>query len=313
MPFFNECIDSIISQSYTNFELILINDSSKDGSKKIAEKYQFTDKRIKLLDNKGNGIIDALNTAAEITSGRFITRMDSDDIMSKDKLELMRNQLLKKGRGHVCIGGVKYFASQKKLESGYINYANWLNKLTYNETNYTAIFKECTIPSPCWMIYHEDFTKINGFKELLYPEDYDFAFKLWINNIKVTSIKKQIHYWRDHPNRTSRTSKVYQFENFNHLKVKYLIKNEILKNEIIVLWGAGQKGKNLAKEFIKNGIIFEWITENDKKVNKNIYGIILMGKDYLNENHNKIIICCISDTTFKHPKNDKMNRYIYFY
>ena len=60
--FFNECLQSIISQSYQNFELILINDHSIDQSKNIAKKFQLNDQRIILIENQGNGIVDALIT-----------------------------------------------------------------------------------------------------------------------------------------------------------------------------------------------------------------------------------------------------------
>tara|TARA_B100001287_G_scaffold36356_2_gene25789 strand:+ start:1088 stop:2062 length:975 start_codon:yes stop_codon:yes gene_type:complete len=312
-PFFDECLESIISQSYKNFELILVNDHSTDKSKIIAKKFQLNDHRIILVENKGNGIIDALITGSRIANGQFITRMDSDDLMRQDKLELMRKNLINKGPGHVCIGGVNYFASNKELQEGYVKYSNWINNLTFNENNYSEIFKECTIPSPCWMIFSSDFLKINGFEDLNYPEDYDFAFKLWKNNIKPISVKEKIHLWRDHPQRTSRICSTYDFENFISIKVKYLKEIELKTNESLVVWGAGKKGKRLVSELIKKNIEFDWITENTKKIHQNIYGIILKEIIHLNQNHKKLVIVSISDPSFKIPNNDKMNRFISFF
>ena len=80
--------------------------------------------------------------------------------------------------------------------------------------NYLEIFKECTIPSSCWMIHYEDFVKINQFNDLEYPEDYDFAFRLWINDLIAVPVKEKIHLWRDHDLRTSRISETYNFKNF---------------------------------------------------------------------------------------------------
>ena len=311
--FFNECLQSIISQSYQNFELILINDHSIDQSKNIAKKFQLNDQRIILIENQGNGIVDALITGSKVAKGQFITRMDSDDLMRNDKLELMRNQLIKKGPGHVCVGGVSYFASNKKLENGYIKYANWINHLTFNENNYAEIFKECTIPSPCWMIFHTDFLKINQFDDLEYPEDYDFAFKLWKNNIQPIAVKEKIHLWRDHPYRTSRTSSIYDFKNFLQIKIKYLLEHELKKDEKLVIWGAGKKGKKLVLNLIEKNIELDWITENTNKIEQNIYGVILKGILSLKQNHKKLVITCISEPSFKMPFNDKINRFISFY
>ncbi len=313
MPFFEECIDSILNQSYTNFQLLLVNDHSCEASKLLALKYANKDSRVNCLENEGNGIIEALITGAFKSKGNFITRMDADDLMRVDKLQLMRNQLISKGEGHVCIGGVKYFASGKKLENGYIKYENWLNKLTFNEENFSEIFKECIIPSSSWMIYSNDFKKINQFNNLDYPEDYDFAFRLWTNNFKITSVKEKIHLWRDHHNRTSRNSSIYTFENFMDLKLKYIYENEKKSEETIVLWGAGKKGKTLAKKLINKKQSFYWITENIKKINKEIYDVKIDDKILLEQKFEKLIICCISDPLFKIPTNNKMNRFISFY
>ena len=313
MPFFEDCIESILNQSYTNFQLLLVSDHSCQESKNIAFKYSIKDHRVNSLESEGFGIINALKKGASVAKGDFITRMDADDLMREDKLQLMRNQLKSKGKGHVCIGGVKYFASGKKLENGYIKYANWLNRLTFNENNFSEIFKECIVPSSSWMIYMSDFKKINQFNNLEYPEDYDFAFKLWTNNFKVTAVKEKIHFWRDHLRRTSRNSSVYSFENFMDLKLKYFINNKKKAEEIIVLWGAGKKGKTLAKKLINKKQSFYWITENVKKINKVIYGITIKDTILLEQKFEKLIICCISDPLFKIPNNYKMNRFISFY
>ena len=313
MPFFEDCLKSIIDQTYSNFELILVNDHSNDNSENIAEKYQLTDKRIKSINSNGDGIIAALISGTEIIKGDFITRMDADDIMKNDKLELMRKKLIYNGLGHVCVGGVKYFSSNKNLESGYIKYSKWLNQLTYSENNFLDIFKECTIPSPCWMMYMKDFKKINQFNDLNYPEDYNFAFKLWENNFKITSVKKEIHLWRDHPKRTSRVDSTYDYKNFLELKIKYLVSREKKSFERLVVWGAGNKGKLLAKKLIEKKIEFSWMTENINKINKDIYGIKINDKGIFKQDFKKLIICCISDPLFQLPVSDKMNRFISFY
>jgi glycosyltransferase involved in cell wall biosynthesis len=93
MPVFNAdkylkaTIESILNQSYENFELILINDGSTDNSETIIR--SFTDNRIKLLNNQGNkGLIYSLNKAFSISEGKYIARMDSDDLAHKDRIKI---------------------------------------------------------------------------------------------------------------------------------------------------------------------------------------------------------------------------------
>ena len=92
LPVFNsenylaDTIESIINQSYKNFELIIINDGSKDSSGKICDNYAEKDKRIKVIHKENGGISDARNTGMRIASGEYLTFCDHDDIYMQDLL-----------------------------------------------------------------------------------------------------------------------------------------------------------------------------------------------------------------------------------
>ena len=312
LPYFEDCLKSTVNQSHKKLQIILVNDHSTDDSEKLAFKYSIEDSRIKLVNNVGKGIVDALNTGSEIAKGKYITRMDADDIMSENKIEILRSLLEKKKTKHIAVGNVKYFASKKPMGNGYLKYANWLNKLTSNKKNFKEIYKECTIPSCSWMMHRSDFENIKGFKNLNYPEDYDFLFRVYYNQIKLTTTKEIIHLWRDHPKRTSRNSKDYLFENFIPLKIKYLIENELNEDEL-VLWGSGKKGKLVAKKLIENNCSFTWISNNSKKIGLEIYQQKIQSTSLLKTEKKKLIICSISSKDFKTPENSKYNRFLSFY
>ena len=174
--FLNECMDSILNQTYKKWELLAIDDGSMDNSLAILTKYSKQDNRIKVFKNNGKGIIEALRLAYSKSSGEFISRMDSDDIMTEDKLTVLSGNLLNAGQGNIATGLVQYF-SEKALGDGFKNYENWLNNLTARGSNFTAIYKECVIPSPCWMAYREDLEKCDAFNPNNYPEDYDLVFR----------------------------------------------------------------------------------------------------------------------------------------
>ena len=313
LPYFEDCLRSIVNQSYKKLQIILVNDHSTDDSEKLALKYSIEDSRIELVNNMGKGIVDALNTGSKIAKGKYITRMDADDIMSKNKIEILSSLLDEKKTKHIAVGNVKYFASRKPMGNGYLKYAKWLNELTSNKNNFKEIYKECTIPSCCWMMYRSDFENIKGFKKLNYPEDYDFLFRVYYNQIKLITTKEIIHLWRDHPMRTSRNSKDYLFENFIPLKVKYLIENELKIKEQLILWGTGKKGKLVAKELIDNHCSFTWISNNPKKIGHEIYHQQIQSTNLLKTEKKKLIICCISSKDFKTPENSKYNNYLSFY
>ena len=85
--FLEECLNSIVQQSFSDWELIAIDDHSTDSSYEILGEYQKKDGRIKVFKNQKNGIIHALRGALERSNGSYITRMDADDIMANIKLE----------------------------------------------------------------------------------------------------------------------------------------------------------------------------------------------------------------------------------
>ncbi|XMO86534.1 glycosyltransferase [Algibacter sp. AS12] len=272
--FIGDCIQSIIRQTYTNWELIIIDDNSTDSSFTIVKEFAKKDSRIKLFKNSGSGIIEALQLAFSQSEGDLITRMDSDDIMRPSKLEVMTSSLMHHGKGNLAVGLVHYFA-EEGIKSGYKSYEVWLNALTEKGTNYSEIYKECVIPSPCWMIHRDDFTACDAFNPNRYPEDYDLAFRFYKHGFTCLPCDVVLHDWRDYSHRTSRTDEHYAQNHFIPLKIDYFLELDYNPDKTLFVWGAGNKGKFIAKTLIEKQIDFEWICDNPKKIGKDIYGKIL--------------------------------------
>lgn len=268
--YLTECLQSVINQTETNWEVIAIDDGSTDQSHEIVSRFASSDERIQLYKNNNQGLIPALKLAYAKSSGNFITRMDSDDIMAKTKLKVMREQLISYGKGHIATGMVKYF-SEQGISPGFLEYENWLNALTQNGNNYSEIYKECVIASPCWMVYRSDFETSGGFNSDLYPEDYDLVFRFYKYGLKCLPSSELLHHWRDYSWRTSRTHDNYTHDKLLHLKLRYFLELDYSKDKTLVVWGAGRKGKLTAKYLIDQGIDFVWICDNPKKIGKHIY------------------------------------------
>jgi glycosyltransferase involved in cell wall biosynthesis len=296
--FLDECIDSIISQSYSNWELLAVNDNSDDDTPQILKRFSALDARITVLNNHSKGIIEALKTGYNISKGEFITRMDADDIMPKIKLEKLQQLLIRSGKGFVASGLVKYF-SEKPLGNGYIKYEQWLNGLSSRNSNYSEIYKECTIPSPCWMMWKEDFELCGGFNSNTYPEDYDLAFRMYQNKMDPTCSKEILHLWRDSENRASRTDDNYKDNRFIPLKVKYFIDIDYHPNNQLYLWGASKKGKEIAQALLKTNTPFRWLCNSQSKIGHNIYEIIMEDCGTVKLNDSQIIIAVANESDQK--------------
>ena len=101
LPFLNAAIESVLSQSFTDFEFIIIDDASTDGSRDIIEYYHKIDPRIVVIFNDvnfgGTGLGYNLAKGVEIARGKYVARMDSDDISVVDRFEIQRRYLVDNG------------------------------------------------------------------------------------------------------------------------------------------------------------------------------------------------------------------------
>jgi len=299
IPYLNECIVSIINQTNINWELIVVNDHSTDKSYDVLSKFAEQDKRITALNATGKGIIDALQQAYSKTSGTYITRMDADDIMPKQKLELMLNQLLRTPNS-VVTGKIKYIG--ENLREGYQKYEAWMNTMMENNTHHHYMYKECVIPSPAWMTSRTLFDSIGGFTSNTYPEDYDLTLRFYQANIPIIAVNELVHIWRDYQERTSRNDPNYSFNSFEVLKTQYFINVDYDQSKSLVLWGAGKKGKKIAQLLIEHNIKFIFACNNSKKINKDIYGMNMENIETIfneNTNYQTIIAVANPDEQFK--------------
>lgn len=89
-----QCLDSILAQTYTNLEILLVNDGSLDNSGKICDIYAIKDHRIKVIHKKNGGLSDARNVALDIATGEYVTFIDSDDTVMNDYIECLYSLII---------------------------------------------------------------------------------------------------------------------------------------------------------------------------------------------------------------------------
>lgn len=296
--YLSDCLESILLQSEKNWELLALDDGSEDNSFEILSTFSERDVRIHCFKNDGDGIISSLQKAYSKSKGEFIHRMDADDLMPKNKLSLLKKVLTNAGKGHVATGKVNYFSSEG-ISEGYFKYQEWLNGLIDSETHWEELFKECVIASPAWMIHRSDFDLVGAFNSTIYPEDYDLVFRFFEHNIKVVACKEIIHLWRDHAARTSRNHIHYQQNSFLELKLHYFLKLIAKPNKQIVLWGAGRKGKIMAKLLKEQNKTFEWVSDNPNKIGQDIYKQVMQSYEKIVTHKNPQIIITVAQRNAK--------------
>ncbi len=272
-PYLPACLDSVLAQTYQNWELIAVNDHSTDRTPEILKEYADRDERIRVFNSDSPRLIPTLQYAYARSRGTLINRMDSDDKMPAYKLQILVDEWLKYGKGTVIAGGTEHFVDEGEVGDGFRRYEKWLNDVARRSAHYEEIYQECVIPSHCWIIHRDDFDAVGAFDPIIYPEDYDLCFRFYQKKLNIIGIDKILHYWRDRSTRISRTWDEYKDNRYFDLKLKNFYKLDRNKSRPLVLWGAGRNGKDMARLLQKYGDTFHWVCDNDNKIGKDVYGV----------------------------------------
>lgn len=255
MPVFNaekwlfETISSIQNQTFEAWELIAVDDFSSDNSLNTLELLAQKDPRITVLKNKEKGIIPALQLSLSVAQGEYISRFDADDLMPPNRLQLFYEEIASK-RQVIVTGKVEYF-SQNEVSDGYRRYEQWLNQRVEKNDFYEHIYRECVVASPNWIARKDEIITHKIFDEIQYPEDYDMVFQWFVKGFSIIGLPQTTLRWREHPQRTSRNSIVYDQERFFELKLRWWKKHNTKKYPFVAVLGAGRKGKLVCK-YLKN-------------------------------------------------------------
>lgn len=298
-PYLEACLNSVLAQSYANWELVAINDHSTDSTGEILASYARLDSRIRVALSKGQRLIPALQTGIQLASGELINRMDSDDKMPEDKLEVLVEAWQSHGKGTVIAGGTEHFVDEGEVGDGFRRYERWLNKVAAENRHFQEIYQECTIPSHSWIMHREDFDKVGGFDSLVYPEDYDLTFRIYRGGLKVIGIDHILHHWRDRSDRISRTWDEYKDNRYYDLKLRFFYELDRDQQRPLVVWGAGRNGKDLVRKILDRESALHWVCDNDQKIGKDIYGIIMQDLEDLPAISNPQILIAVTSPDAK--------------
>ncbi len=185
-------IDSILSQTFPDFELIVINDGSTDKSLKILQRYAVQDPRIRLFSRENRGIARTRNEMTQLAQGEFITVMDADDLMLPDRLA---NQVafLQKHPHVVCVGGAHEFID----EAGRVLFRKE-DPENDAEIQQLALKGHTPINHPSAMIRRAALIQVGGYPEYMSTVgDLDLFLRLGevgqLANLKVTVLKYRQH------------------------------------------------------------------------------------------------------------------------
>jgi glycosyltransferase involved in cell wall biosynthesis len=270
LPYLAEALASLSAQTFDDFEVLVVDDGSRDGSAEIADAHTREDSRFRVLRQRPSGLVAALERGRAEARGRFLARMDGDDVSLPHRLEVQVAALEADERLAACGGGISYFP-EEAVRDGARRYERWINGLVTEEAATRDVFVECPIPHPTLLARRE----VVAYRPCDWPEDYDFVLRLWAGGARFRNVDEVVLRWRDHPDRLSRTEARYALESFVRCKVTHLRTTLLRGFERVVVWGAGPVGKAFARELGEQVVAF--VDVDPRKIGKTVYGVPVVG------------------------------------
>ena len=220
--YLNECIESIINQTFDDFELILVNDGSKDNSLSICSRWKKKDKRIKVIDKKNGGVSSARNEGIKIACGEYLGFVDSDDYID----ECMYEKLVKLVESvNADIGICKRVIPGKKQNYGHDYPIQESFTFKNNNGNWKTMFYQGDIETFVTnKLFKASFLKESKveFKEYSLFEDRLYLIQLYLYNPKMIYVDEELYYYRP-----VKGSSVHRY-----CAKRFLIIKEIYKHEL---------------------------------------------------------------------------------
>ncbi|WP_209125515.1 glycosyltransferase [Alkalihalobacillus sp. BA299] len=259
--FLNESIKSILSQTYKDFELLIIDDGSTDNSVKVIKSFQ--DSRIRLVHNENNlKLISTLNKGIRLSKGDYIARMDCDDISLPERMERQFKFLENNSKVGVCGTWLR------RMDKNSI----WKAPLHHDEIKCSLLFNSC-IYHPTVMIRKNILNKFNLFynEDAIHAEDYDLWVRL-AQKTNLANLPEPLLFYRMHKNQIGKVFYKEQLNTTNKIRLKQIhyLGIEPTKEEFhihrLLTKSKNQKHLKLLKQKITD--VEKWIDKLLQKNNK---------------------------------------------
>lgn len=214
-PYLNRCIQSIVDQTYSNLEIILVDDGSPDRCPEICDEWEKKDNRIKVIHKENGGLSDARNAGMQVMTGDYVSYIDSDDWISKDMYEKML-RTIKQQKADICecrfektSGDIKY---DKKSHTDNVNILN-------KEEALKAVVEEKINPVVWNKIYKREIAEGLFFEKGKCNEDEFWTYKAVDRAEKIIQIEDICYYYFFRED--SIINETYKIQRLDALEARY--------------------------------------------------------------------------------------------
>lgn len=189
-PYLREAMDSILSQTFTDYELIVLNDCSPDEADEILDTY--SDSRIvRYKGEKNAGLSNILNVGIGMARGKYIARMDSDDLSCPERLQIQVDFLESHPDIDLVSVGMQLFGAKDEI---------WVREQNPDKVKINALFHSPILhASSMWRRERFEEKGLRFRQEMVPSEDYDLWTRALVKGLKMVNLRQVLYKYRIHP------------------------------------------------------------------------------------------------------------------
>jgi GT2 family glycosyltransferase len=233
-------------------ELLAIDDGSTDDGPALVARLARADARVRPLASGGVGVARATARGLALARGRFVARMDGDDVSLPGRLAA--EVLLLEGDPSLGAVGTRVEAfPDSAVGGGLARYVDWQNALLSPEDHARDLFVESPLCQPSTMLRREALLAVGGWREAPWPEDYDLWLRLDAAGWRLAKVSEVLLRWRHREGRLTFTDPGCAPARITEAKAHYLAPRLLADGRPIAIWGAGPTGRRFARALEAHG------------------------------------------------------------
>lgn len=233
--YIKECLDSLLSQTFKDIEILCIDDGSTDGSLNILKDIEKTDSRITVITQENMGVAKTRNNGLNLVKGNYVYFMDSDDCLDKNAFKKLHDNITS-NRSDFCIMKVIFVNGSEEYKFPAFDIDKEFDKVNFNDFTFTYrdvkshVLNDLFAP---WLkLYSAEFLKSNDdftFPEIKSYSDAPFHVKTMLNASKISFVPEYLYYYRENDG-----SLVHSSSNtINFFRLSDIIEDYLVKNDFI--------------------------------------------------------------------------------
>lgn len=236
--YIHECVESVINQTFTDWELILVDDGSPDNCPEICDSYAKLDSRIKVIHKNNGGLSDARNCGLDNSQGEYAVFLDSDDYWNQnDALEKLNGEIISNNSDIVIFGCTDFNNDTKEIYVSRSNYNK--EKITQGskEEALHYLLSEKLLPGGSTVFtFKRSIVEENSirFKTGIQDEDYDFVLGVFLNSQRYSAIDDPFYMYRKgRSDSITSVSSIKMIYGIDYTINKWIVECSRIDNEII--------------------------------------------------------------------------------